>query len=274
MMKTFRKTGICFILVLTVACLSLVGCSKSYDYQFSMPKKGETIAAVIATKDFPEDEYLMFATASGMVKKTSMKLYDRSRRDGLIAINLKEGDSLISVRRVATGEQVMMVSSAGKAIMWDESEVRSMGRDTMGVRGMNLNADARVLGMEIARPGTELLVITELGYGKRTPIEEYPSHHRGGQGVYTISMTAKKGLLSAMKIVDPDDEIMVITEEGVVVRTPVSGVSQLGRSTQGVHVMNVSTKDKVTAIAISTTSEKKTSRAKDKHDDQMNLLDE
>ncbi len=237
-------------------------------------EKGETIAAVIATKDFPEDEYLMFATASGMVKKTSMKLYDRSRRDGLIAINLKEGDSLISVRRVATGEQVMMVSSAGKAIMWDESEVRSMGRDTMGVRGMNLNADARVLGMEIARPGTELLVITELGYGKRTPIEEYPSHHRGGQGVYTISMTAKKGLLSAMKIVDPDDEIMVITEEGVVVRTPVSGVSQLGRSTQGVHVMNVSTKDKVTAIAISTTSEKKTSRAKDKHDDQMNLLDE
>ena len=237
-------------------------------------EKGETIAAVIATKDFPEDEYLMFATASGMVKKTSMKLYDRSRRDGLIAINLKEGDSLISVRRVATGEQVMMVSSAGKAIMWDESEVRSMGRDTMGVRGMNLNADARVLGMEIARPGTELLVITELGYGKRTPIEEYPSHHRGGQGVYTISMTAKKGLLSAMKIVDPDDEIMVITEEGVVVRTPVSGVSQLGRSTQGVHVMNVSAKDKVTAIAISTTSEKKTSRAKDKHDDQMNLLDE
>lgn len=237
-------------------------------------EKGETIAAVIATKDFPEDEYLMFATASGMVKKTSMKLYDRSRRDGLIAINLKEGDSLISVRRVASGEQVMMVSSAGKAIMWDESEVRSMGRDTMGVRGMNLNADARVLGMEIARPGTELLVITELGYGKRTPIEEYPSHHRGGQGVYTISMTAKKGLLSAMKIVDPDDEIMVITEEGVVVRTPVSGVSQLGRSTQGVHVMNVSAKDKVTAIAISTTSEKKTSRAKDKHDDQMNLLDE
>lgn len=237
-------------------------------------EKGETIAAVIATKDFPEDEYLMFATASGMVKKTSMKLYDRSRRDGLIAINLKEGDSLISVRRVATGEQVMMVSSAGKAIMWDESEVRSMGRDTMGVRGMNLNADARVLGMEIARPGTELLVITELGYGKRTPIEEYPSHHRGGQGVYTISMTAKKGLLSAMKIVDPDDEIMVITEEGVVVRTPVSGVSQLGRSTQGVHVMNVSAKDKVTAVAISTTSEKKTSRAKDKHDDQMNLLDE
>lgn len=238
-------------------------------------EKGETIAAVIATKDFPEDEYLMFATSSGMVKKTSMKLYDRTRRDGLIAINLKEDDALISVQRVAEGEKVMMVSSAGKAIMWDESEVRAMGRDTMGVRGMTVNADARVLGMEIARPGTELLVITELGYGKRTPVEEYPSHHRGGQGVYTITMTAKKGLLSAMKIVEEDDEIMIITEEGVVVRTPVSGVSQLGRSTQGVHVMNVAGKDKVSAVATSTTTEKKSSKAATAtHKDQTSLLDE
>lgn len=238
-------------------------------------EKGETIAAVIATKDFPEDEYLMFATSSGMVKKTSMKLYDRTRRDGLIAINLKENDTLISVQRVAEGEKVMMVSSAGKAIMWDESEVRAMGRDTMGVRGMTVNADARVLGMEIARPGTELLVITELGYGKRTPVEEYPSHHRGGQGVYTITMTAKKGLLSAMKIVEENDEIMIITEEGVVVRTPVSGVSQLGRSTQGVHVMNVAGKDKVSAVATSTTNEKKSSKtAPATHKDQTSLLDE
>lgn len=237
-------------------------------------EKGETIAAVIATKDFPEDEYLMFATSSGVVKKTSMKLYDRTRRDGLIAINLKENDTLISVQRVAEGEKVMMVSSAGKAIMWDESEVRAMGRDTMGVRGMTVNADARVLGMEIARPGTELLVITELGYGKRTPVEEYPSHHRGGQGVYTITMTAKKGLLSAMKIVEEDDEIMIITEEGVVVRTPVSGVSQLGRSTQGVHVMNVAGKDKVSAVATSTTTEKKSSKAAPAtHKDQASLLD-
>ncbi len=238
-------------------------------------EKGETIAAVIATKDFPEDEYLMFATSSGMVKKTSMKLYDRTRRDGLIAINLKENDTLISVQRVAEGEKVMMVSSAGKAIMWDESEVRAMGRDTVGVRGMTVNADARVLGMEIARPGTELLVITELGYGKRTPVEEYPSHHRGGQGVYTITMTAKKGLLSAMKIVEENDEIMIITEEGVVVRTPVSGVSQLGRSTQGVHVMNVAGKDKVSAVATSTTTEKKSSKtAPATHKDQTSLLDE
>ena len=236
-------------------------------------EKGETIAAVIATKDFPEDEYLMFASASGMVKKTSMKLYDRTRRDGLIAINLKEDDKLISVKRVAEGEKVVMVSSAGKAIMWDESEVRAMGRDTMGVRGMTVNADARVLGMEITHPGSDLFVITELGYGKRTPVSEYPEHHRGGQGVYTITMTPKKGLLAAMKVVDPTDEIMIITEEGVVVRTAVSGVSQLGRSTQGVHVMNVADKDKVTAVAIATSNDKKSAKTHE-NKDQMNLLDQ
>ena len=214
-------------------------------------ERGETISAVIATKDFPEDEYLMFATEHGMVKKTSMELYDRTRRDGLIAINLKDGDELISVRRVAPGENVIMVSSAGKAIMWPEDEVRAMGRGTMGVRGMNVPAGSKVLGMEIAREGTDLFVITEKGYGKRTPIGGYPSHHRGGQGVYTITMTEKKGLLAAMKIVADEDEIMIMSEEGVVVRTPVEGISELGRSTQGVRVMNVAEEDRVTAVAIS-----------------------
>ena len=226
-------------------------------------EKGESIAAVIATKEFPADEYLMFATSHGMVKKTSMDLYDRTRRDGLIAINLKDGDELISVRRVAPGEKVIMVSSAGKAIMWDESEVRAMGRDTMGVRGMNVPPIAKVLGMEIASPGTDLFVITEKGYGKRTPVAEYPEHHRGGQGVFTITMTEKKGLLAAMKIVFDDDEIMIMSEEGVVVRTPVSGISELGRSTQGVRVMNVAEKDRVTAVAISNRSKKKRSAKSD-----------
>ena len=220
-------------------------------------EKGETISAVIATKEFPKDEYLMFATSHGMVKKTSMDLYDRTRRDGLIAINLKDNDELISVRRVAPGEKVIMVSSAGKAIMWDESEVRAMGRDTMGVRGMNVPPIAKVLGMEIALPDTDLFVITEKGYGKRTPVAEYPEHHRGGQGVFTITMTEKKGLLAAMKIVGEDDEIMIMSEDGIVVRTPVSGISELGRSTQGVRVMNVADKDRVTAVAISNRGKKK-----------------
>ena len=241
-------------------------------------QKGETISAVIATKDFPEDEYLMFATEHGMVKKTSMDLYDRTRRDGLIAINLKEGDRLISVRRVAVGEKVIMVSSAGKAIMWSEGEVRAMGRDTMGVKGMTVPADAHVLGMEIAKPGSDLFVITEKGYGKRTSIDEYPEHHRGGQGVFTITMTDKKGLLSVMKIVKPNDEIMIISEEGVVVRTPVRGISELGRSTQGVRVMNVADKDRVTAVAISSTGKKKRDQKAEGDDvddiDEIELADE
>ncbi len=237
-------------------------------------EKGESISAVIATKDFPAEEFLMFATAQGNVKKTSMDQYDRTRRDGLIAINLKDDDELISVKRVAKGEKVIMVSSAGKAILWDESEARAMGRGTMGVRGMNVPADAHVLGMEIARPGTDLFVITEKGYGKRTKIEEYPEHHRGGQGVYTITMTHKKGLLAVMKIVGAEDEIMIVSEEGVIVRTPVKGISELGRSTQGVMVMRVSDKDKVCAVAISSTGKKKAKKAGEVDENQLDLLDE
>ena len=223
--------------------------------------KGETIEAVIATKDFPEDEYLMFATEQGMVKKTSMSLYDRTRRDGLIAINLKAGDRLIAVKRVAPGDFVIMAASSGKAIKWDESEVRAMGRDTMGVRGLALPAGARALGLEIGNDeyAPELFVITEKGYGKRTDVSEYPLQHRGGQGVFTINMTAKKGQLVDVKIVRPGEEMMIMSEEGVAVRTSVSGISKQGRSTQGVRVMNVAEKDRVTAVAITKT---KTSKSK------------
>ena len=211
---------------------------------------GERVSAVIATKEFPEDEYLLFATANGLVKKTSMKLYDRQREEGMIAINLKDDDQLIAVRRIKPEENVVMVSSAGRAIVWNESEVRSMGRDTTGVRGMTVGAEDHVLDMAIAKPDSDLFVITEKGYGKRTKLSEYPSHHRGGQGVYTITMTIKKGLLAAMKVVNDDDQLIIISEEGVVVRTPASGISELGRATQGVRVMNVDAKDKVTAVGV------------------------
>ena len=151
---------------------------------------------------------------------------------------------------MSPGEKVLLVSSLGKAILWDESEVRAMGRGTMGVKGITIPAGAQVLGMEIAKPGSDLFVVTEKGYGKRTDVSEYPEHHRGGQGVFTIQMTQKKGLLVGMKIVHEDDELMIISEEGVITRTPVSGISKLGRSTQGVKVMNIASGDKVTAVAV------------------------
>ena len=218
--------------------------------------KGETVEAVIATKDFPKDEYLLFATKRGMVKKTSMDQYSRSRREGLIAINLKNDDQLISVKRIKPGQKAIMVSSAGKAICWEETEARAMGRDTMGVRGMNVPDGVEVLGMEIAEEGKDLFVLTERGYGKRTKLSEYPSHHRGGQGVFTITMTEKKGRLAAAKVVDELDEVMISTESGVIVRTPAKGVSLLGRPAQGVRVMNVADGDSVVAMAVATDTKK------------------
>lgn len=235
----------------------------------------EKVAAVIATKDFPENEYLLFGTSQGMVKKTSMSLYDRTRRDGMIAIKLKEDDELINVKRVAEGQQVVMVSSEGKAIAWEESEARAMGRDTSGVRGMEVPDGERVLDIAIVSQASDLFVITENGYGKRTSINEYPTHHRGGKGVYTIKMTEKKGRLAAMKVVTDDDQLIIISEEGVVVRTAVKGISKLGRATQGVKVMNVSSKDKVTACGIAAdASTKKQKRVGAKEGDDEVAVDE
>jgi DNA gyrase subunit A len=221
-------------------------------------EQDEKIAAAITTRDFAPDDFLLFATRNGMVKKTALQAYDRSRRDGMIAIALKEGDELISVRRVRPDMRVMMVSAAGKAIKWDESQARPMGRDTMGVRGMNVKAgDDRVLGMEIAPDDAELFVVTERGYGKRTSVKDYPLQNRGGMGVKTIQVTEKKGRLAGMKVVFPLHELMLISQDGVVIRVNAEDISRLGRSTQGVKVMNVGESDRVVAIARVTAGKKK-----------------
>ena len=211
--------------------------------------EGEHATAVITCRTFPEDEYLMFATANGTVKKTAMSAYDRTRRDGIIAINLRDGDELVNVRRVREGDKVILVSTDGKAIMFPESDVRPMGRDTSGVRGITLKGDAKMLGMEITNGNGDLFVITEKGYGKRTPVAEYPEHKRGGQGVYTITMTDKKGNLAACRVVGPQHELMIVSTDGVVIRVKVKDISKLGRSTQGVKVMSVGDSDSVCALA-------------------------
>jgi DNA gyrase subunit A len=221
-------------------------------------EQDEKIAAAITTRDFSADDYLLFATRDGMVKKTALQAYDRSRRDGIIAIALKNKDELISVRRVKPGMKVMMVSASGKAIKWDEMQARPMGRDTMGVRGMNVKTgDDHVLGMEIAPADAELFVVTENGYGKRTSVSDYPEQNRGGMGVKTIQVTEKKGRLAGMKIVLPQHELMIISQEGVVIRVKAEDISRLGRSTQGVKVMNVADSDRVSALARVTANKKK-----------------
>ena len=211
----------------------------------------EKVATVINTRDFPADEYLLFATAHGMVKKTAFDAYKNVRSNGLIAINLRDADELIAVRRVAPGMKVMMVSSAGKAIRFDEAEARPMGRDTTGVHGIRIDVAGgdRVLGMEIAPDDSDLFVITERGYGKRTKVTEYTEHHRGGGGMSTIKMTEKKGMIAAMKIVNEKHEMMIVSEEGVVIRVKASDIALLSRATQGVKVMNVSADDRVVAVA-------------------------
>ena len=214
-------------------------------------EKGESISAIIATKDFPNTEYLIFGTAHGMVKKTSMDLYSKVRSGGMAAINLREGDTLIAVKRVTAGQKVVMVSSSGKAIVWDEREARPMGRATMGVKGMRVDSGNKVLNLETASDDDGLFVITERGYGKRTSVKDYRVSHRGGQGVLTITMTKKKGQLVDAKIVQDTDELMIISKEGVVVKTAVQGISQLGRNTQGVRVMNVADTDQVITLAVS-----------------------
>ena len=217
---------------------------------------GEKIASVISCREFPEDEYLMFATAHGMVKKTAMAAYDRSRRDGIIAINIKDGDRLLGVRRVNQGDKIIMATTAGKAIMFSEDQVRATGRDTSGVRGIGMKADAEVLGMEITNGSGELFVITERGYGKRTPVADYPEQNRGGQGVYTIQMTDRKGALAAMKVVGPQHELLIITEGATVLRVKTAEISQTGRATQGVKMMSVDEGDRVTAVARMTAAKK------------------
>lgn len=220
-------------------------------------EEGEKIASVISCREFPGNEYLMFATANGMVKKTVMSAYDRSRRDGIIAINLKNGDRLLDVRRVREGDKVIMATTSGKAIVFAEDQVRATGRDTRGVRGITMKDGAEVLGMEISNGTGDLFVITERGYGKRTPVADYPEQNRGGQGVYTIQMTDHKGSLAAMKTVGPQHELFIITEGATVIRVKTEDVSQTGRATQGVKMMSVIDGDRVTAVARMTSSEEK-----------------
>ena len=220
-------------------------------------EEGEKIASVISCRDFPEDEYLMFATAGGMVKKTAMAAYDRSRRDGIIAINIKDGDRLLGVRRVRPDDKVILATTAGKAIMFCEDQVRATGRDTSGVRGITMKSGTEVLGMEITNGRGELFVITERGYGKRTPVADYPEQNRGGQGVYTLQMIERKGALAAMKVVGPQHELLIITEGATVLRVKTAEISQTGRATQGVKMMSVEDGDRVTAVARMTSAKKK-----------------
>ena len=215
-------------------------------------RDGERVQAVLSTRDFKEGKYLVFATRKGVIKKTEFLAYNTPiKADGIIAMNIHDDDELVAVRRTSGTDDIIMVSRSGQAARFNEEAARPMGRDTGGVRGMNVSrGDNRVLAMDVVRPDTELLVVTDAGYGKRTAIEEYPVKGRGTMGVKTISLTERKGGLAGALIVRDHQELVFISQNGMVQRTGVKGISKQGRSAQGVRVMNLREDDVVSAVAL------------------------
>jgi DNA gyrase subunit A len=206
--------------------------------------------AVIDTRDYSEGKYLLFATRRGIVKKTEFKAYDTVlKADGIIALKIRDGDELIGVRLTNGDDDVLMVSRNGSAVRFNESDARPMGRDTSGVAGMKLRSGDEVIAVEIARDDQDLLVVTENGFGKRTRVEEYPTKGRGTMGVLTIRYTEARGRLAGAMIVRDGYEVMLISQDGTVIRTSADGISRMGRSTQGVRLMNLRGDDKVSSLA-------------------------
>jgi DNA gyrase subunit A len=231
-------------------------------------REDERVQSVLSTRDFGEAPYLLFATRKGTVKKTELQKYNTPiKADGIIAISIRDDDELVAVRRVDEGDEVMMISRAGLTVRFSEADARAMGRDTSGVRGMDVGAKGEVIAMDIARDDQDLLVITENGYGKRTRIDQYRKTARGAKGVKTIGLTEAKGGLAGALVVREHQELVFISQSGMVQRTGVRGISQQGRSATGVRVMNVREDDVVRAAALVVESEPDTTTAAEDHVD-------
>jgi DNA gyrase subunit A len=226
-------------------------------------REGERVQSVLATRDFTEGRYLVFATRNGVVKKTEFLAYNTPiKADGIIAIKIREDDELVAVRRTSGDDEILMISKEGLAVRFHEDQTRAMGRDTSGVRGMNVSGKGNaVLAMDVARDEQEILVVTENGFGKRTAVSEYRKTSRGAKGVQTIKFSEKRGGLAAALVVRPHEELVFISENGMVQRTGVSGIRQTGRSAQGVTLMNVREDDRVSAVALIMESQAETAAA-------------
>ncbi len=213
-------------------------------------RQDEQVRAVIQTRKFGEAEYLVFGTKKGVVKKTKLDAYNTPlRADGIIAIKMRGGDELVSVRHSSGSGDVLMVSRKGQAIRFHETDVRPMGRDASGVQGMRLRGGDEVISINVAEPEADLLVVTENGYGKRTRIADYPVKHRGGLGVKTVQLTDAKGQLVGARVVLDGYQVMLISNGGTVIKIPAEDVKRLGRATQGVIVMRLRKGEQVSSLA-------------------------
>jgi len=209
----------------------------------------EKVTAIIPIKTFEENKFLILSTQKGVIKKTELSQFDTSRKVGLIAISLKEDDELISVKLTDGMKEILIITREGMSIRFKEDDVRDMGRSAMGVKAMNLGNDDIVVAMELVETGSDLLVVSEHGFGKRTSLEEYRLQSRGGKGVITYNTKDKTGKVVGAKVVTDKDEVMMISSEGTIIRLEISGISRMGRNTQGVTLMRIREDTKLVTVA-------------------------
>jgi len=213
-------------------------------------ENGEKICAYLPVKEFDPDKYILMATAKGLIKKTSLDAFSRPRKGGIIAVNIREDDSLIAVKLSSGDNNVIYVTKNGKSINFHENDVRAMGRTATGVRAINLKGDDEAISMVVTEEGSQLLTISENGFGKRTPVSDYRRQTRGGSGIIAMNLTDKTGKLIAAKALSEQEDIMIITENGVVIRQSSSSISVIGRNTQGVKLIRLDEKDSISDVAL------------------------
>ena len=212
-------------------------------------EKEEVINTILVLERQTSYQHLIFATKNGIVKKTSLKEFDNIRKNGKLAINLRENDELIAVRKSKIGDKVLMCSSNGRMVKFNESEIRLMGRSASGVRGINLVNDT-CIGLEVTSENSLALVVTKNGYGKKTTIDNYRETKRGSKGVKTLKITEKNGNIIGFKLINASCDLMIITKNGIVIRLNIDNISLMGRVTQGVKLINLKDNNYVTSIAL------------------------
>jgi DNA gyrase subunit A len=212
-------------------------------------EKGERVNAVIPVKELQEGAYLFFATKKGIIKRTELEAFENIRKGGLIAVNLRDDDELIAVRLTDGNREIIMGTRKGMSVRFKESDVRTMGRNATGVKGITLDDDDDVIDMDVVKEGAEVLIVTANGYGKRTPIEEYRVQSRGGKGIKTHNVTERSGHVVGLKVVEPEEDLMIITTAGIIIRTEIKGISVMGRYTQGVKLIRLADNEQVVSVA-------------------------
>ncbi|REE56383.1 DNA gyrase subunit A [Paenibacillus taihuensis] len=211
-------------------------------------EQGETVNAVIPVESFEPNQFLFFATKQGIVKKTPLDDYSNIRKVGLIAINLRDDDDLIGVKLTDGNQEIIMGTSQGMSIRFPEQDVRPMGRSATGVKGINTDEGDHVISMDTVVPENDVLIVTANGYGKRTPISEYRSQSRGGKGIKTLNVTERNGAIVSLRVVQNDEDLMIMTSAGTMIRMSMDGISSMGRNTQGVRLINIREDDSVATV--------------------------